>query len=154
MLENLHKIGLTSIEKAPVIQPNIYSLDCTLCTNFNNVLVDAWTRFMYSLIIVALLATKTWWKPTIICPILSSRGKKTNKLPARQGGLNPRFFYYVSFVWGQHLVSMILGTRAESWLTRSCVARTGLNRGDKNRVILTRFFDCNSWRLKLSENFL
>ena len=26
MLENLHKIGLTSIEKAPVTQPNIYSL--------------------------------------------------------------------------------------------------------------------------------
>ena len=27
MLENLHKISLTSIEKAPVTQPNIYSLD-------------------------------------------------------------------------------------------------------------------------------
>ena len=26
MLENLHKISLTSIEKAPVTQPNIYSL--------------------------------------------------------------------------------------------------------------------------------
>ena len=26
MLENLHKISLTSIEKAPVIQPNVYSL--------------------------------------------------------------------------------------------------------------------------------
>ena len=26
MLENLNKISLTSIEKAPVIQPNIYSL--------------------------------------------------------------------------------------------------------------------------------
>ena len=26
MLENLHKIGLTSIERAPVTQPNIYSL--------------------------------------------------------------------------------------------------------------------------------
>ena len=27
MLENLHKIGLSSIEKAPVTQPNIYSLE-------------------------------------------------------------------------------------------------------------------------------
>ena len=27
MLENLHKISLRSIEKAPVTQPNIYSLD-------------------------------------------------------------------------------------------------------------------------------
>ena len=27
MLENLHKIGITSIEKAPVTQPNIYILD-------------------------------------------------------------------------------------------------------------------------------
>ena len=29
MLENLHKISLTSIEKAPVTQPNIYSLAST-----------------------------------------------------------------------------------------------------------------------------
>ena len=29
MLENLHKISLTSIEKAPVTQPNIYSLGNT-----------------------------------------------------------------------------------------------------------------------------
>ena len=27
MFENLHKISLISIEKAPVTQPNIYSLD-------------------------------------------------------------------------------------------------------------------------------
>ena len=30
MLANLHKISLTSIEKAPVTQPNIYSLVANL----------------------------------------------------------------------------------------------------------------------------
>ena len=29
MFENLHKISLISIEKAPVTQPNIYSLEVT-----------------------------------------------------------------------------------------------------------------------------
>ena len=32
MLENLHKISLTSIEKSPVTQPNIYSLGTTVST--------------------------------------------------------------------------------------------------------------------------
>ena len=43
---------------------------------------------------------------------------------------------------------MILGTRAESWLTRSCVARTALNRTDRNRVIHNPFFGLQQLKVK------
>ena len=71
-----------------------------------------------------------------------------------QGGLRAGMLkkdFDVSFVWGQHLVSMILGTRAESWLTRSCVARTALNRADKNRVIHNPFFWLKQLKVKAKE---